>query len=90
MSPDELAYYRERALFERRRASESTTKRAANIHLELACLYERIIELEEQHAPMLRIVEIGHPDELIGAKWISLAGSASSVPSGGRTSPKPD
>ena len=61
MSPDELAYYRERALIERQRASDATTALAADIHLELACLYETLVELEERDAPTLRTVEIGYP-----------------------------
>jgi hypothetical protein len=61
MSPDELAYFRERAFIERRRASDSTIRLAADIHLKLACLYERIVELEEHHAPTFRVVNIGHP-----------------------------
>jgi hypothetical protein len=63
MSPDELAYYRERALLERRSASASTDRRAADIHLELAGLYERRVEMEDLVAPTVRIVTIGHPVE---------------------------
>jgi hypothetical protein len=65
MHPDELAYYRERALIERQRASDSTiSTTAANIHLKLAGLYEMLVELEENDNPTLRIVEIGHPVEI--------------------------
>lgn len=63
MSPDELAYYRERAFFERLRASESTIRPAADIHLRLACFYEKLVELEEKQAPVLRVVQIGHPQD---------------------------
>lgn len=63
MSPDELAYYRERAFFERLRASESKVRPAADIHLRLACFYEKLVELEEKHAPALRVVGIGHPQD---------------------------
>lgn len=61
MSPDELAYYRERALIERQRASASTDRLAADIHLKLACLYEKRVEMEDLLAPTVRIVRIGHP-----------------------------
>jgi hypothetical protein len=63
MSPDDLAYYRERAFFERLRASESTVRPAADIHLQLACFYEKLVELEENHVPVLRVVRIGHPHD---------------------------
>ena len=56
MSPDEREYFRKRALIERR-LSASATSIAAEIHLELACLYERLVELEEDNErPTLRIV----------------------------------
>ena len=59
MSPQEREYYRERALAERIRAAEATAV-AAEIHLELACLYEKLVELEEGEKPTLTIV----PDRL--------------------------
>ena len=74
MSPDELAYYRERALIERRCASDATNTLAANIHVELACLYERLVELEELDAPTLRTVEIGYPVGLDSAKLAPFSG----------------
>lgn len=56
MSPDEREYYRDRALAERGRAATATSVAAA-IHLELACLYEKLVELEEGHErPTLSIV----------------------------------
>jgi hypothetical protein len=56
MSPNERKYYRERALIERDRASTATSV-AAPIHLELACLYEKLVELEDGHeVPILRVV----------------------------------
>ena len=67
MGPDELAYYRERALIEKRRAAESTMRLAADIHLKLAGLYESVVEVEEQYDPTLRTVEIGHPLESHGS-----------------------
>ena len=63
MSPDELAHYRERALIERRRAAASTDRLAADIHLQLARLYEKRVETEELLAPTVRVVVIGHPVE---------------------------
>jgi hypothetical protein len=64
MHPDELAYYRERALMERQRASDPTiSNTAAEIHLKLAGLYEMLVELEENDNPTIRIVEVGHPAE---------------------------
>jgi len=74
MSPDELAYYRERALIERRRASDATTELAANIHVELAGFYERLVELEELDAPTLRTVQIGYPAEFDCAKLTTFSG----------------
>ena len=56
MSPIEREYFRERALIERGRAATATSV-AAEIHLDLACLYERLVELEEDHErPTLTIV----------------------------------
>lgn len=63
MSPDELAYYRERAFIERQRASNSTVRPAADIHLELAALYERRAEIEDLLTRAPRIVNIGYPQE---------------------------
>jgi hypothetical protein len=63
MSPDELAYYRERAFIERQRASNSTVRPAADIHLELAALYERRVEIEDLLTRAPRIVNIGYPQE---------------------------
>jgi hypothetical protein len=68
MSPDQLAYYRERALIERRRASEATNTVAANIHVKLAECYEQLVELEELDAPSQRTVELGFPPEFDTAK----------------------
>lgn len=57
MSPDDREYYRKRALIERRRAANAASA-AAEIHLKLACLYEKLVELEGDHErPNLRIVE---------------------------------
>lgn len=47
MTPKETEYYRERAAAERRRAADASSV-AAEIHLELACLYEKLIDLEQQ------------------------------------------
>ena len=74
MSPDEVAYYRERALIERQRASDATNALAAGVHLELACLYESLIELEERDTPTLRVVEIGYPAEVDRAELSPFSG----------------
>lgn len=74
MSPDERAYYRERALIERRRASDATHRLAAIIHVELASLYERLVELEELDAPTLRTVEIGYPADFDSTKLAPFSG----------------
>ena len=58
MSPEELLYYRERALIERARAATASSV-AAEIHLELACLYERLVDLEEAPKAKLHIVTDG-------------------------------
>ena len=56
MTPEEREYFRERALIERGRAT-TATKVAAAIHLELACLYEKLVELEDgRERPTLSIV----------------------------------
>ena len=57
MSPQEIEYYRVRAAGERACAARASG-RAAEIHLELACLYEKLVELEEGHRPQLRIVDV--------------------------------
>lgn len=59
MSPDQLAYYRARAMSERAIAAEAVGP-AAEIHLKLALLYEELLELEESGRPALTIV----PDRL--------------------------
>ena len=48
MSPKDREYYRRRAAAERRCAGQATNDVAAQIHEELACLYEKLVELEEQ------------------------------------------
>lgn len=55
MSLQDREYYRERAQAERMRAAIATSV-AAEIHLELANLYEKLIELEESGRPTLTIV----------------------------------
>lgn len=56
MSPDELAYYRQRAQVERTHAANATNPNAKEIHVKLACLYEKLIELEDVERPKLSIV----------------------------------
>lgn len=55
MSPQERDYYRERAHAERLCAAEATSGVAAQIHQELACLYDKLVELDEQ-PPTLAVV----------------------------------
>ena len=56
MSPVEREYFRDRALIERGRAATASSV-AAEIHLELAILYEKLVELEEEdERPTLSIV----------------------------------
>ena len=55
MSPQEREYYRDRAASERARAAVASSV-AAGIHIELACLYERLVELNELPKPTLSIV----------------------------------
>lgn len=57
MSPQEREYYRDRAAAERARSAEATSV-VAEIHLELACLYEKLVELDESPRPILRIVDV--------------------------------
>ena len=61
MCPDESAYYRERAQIERQRAAESENPHVIEIHAKLAALYEKLIELEEQHQSTFRLVEVMNP-----------------------------
>lgn len=56
MSPIERQYYRRRALEERVCAAQASSV-AAEIHLELACLYEKLVGLEDEEMPRLTIVE---------------------------------
>lgn len=58
MSPDELIYYRERAIIERRRASETSDKTASGAHLELAKLYEGLVESKQKPGPHLHVVDV--------------------------------
>ena len=55
MSSDDINYYRERARVERERASESSSEDIAEIHEELARLYEALVE-HESLRPTLHIV----------------------------------
>ena len=55
MSPQEREYYRDRAAAERARAAVASSV-AAEIHIELACLYESLVELDEEPRPTLSIV----------------------------------
>lgn len=55
MSPEQMTYYRERARQERARAQEAARADIAEIHYELARLYDGLISMSEQ-APNLRLV----------------------------------
>ena len=55
MSPRELSYYRERAKEERARAAEAASEHASDIHLQMACIYEKLVELDRQR-PKLTLV----------------------------------
>jgi hypothetical protein len=48
MSKDDIAYYRERALTERNRATASPTEDLAEAHLKLAKMYENLLERLER------------------------------------------
>lgn len=61
MSPEELNYYRERAIIERQRAAESTNLHAIEIHEKLAALYDKLVEMEA--TPTLHIVGERSPSE---------------------------
>lgn len=56
MSPDELAYYWQRAHVERKHAADAANPIAQEIHEELACLYEQLVELERVERPTLTII----------------------------------
>ena len=56
MSPQEREYYRRRAAEERVCAAQASAV-AAEIHLELAMLYEKLVELEDGERPKLTIVD---------------------------------
>ncbi|NUR44537.1 MAG: hypothetical protein HOP91_00040 [Sphingomonas sp.] len=56
MFPQEREYYRRRAAEERVCAAQASAV-AAEIHLELACLYEKLVELEETERPTLTVVD---------------------------------
>lgn len=56
MSPQEREYNRERAAVERSRAAQATSERAADIHHTLACLYEKLIEMDQSERPTLAII----------------------------------
>ena len=50
MSPQEREYFRARAAAERACAATASSVAAA-IHLELACLYERLVALDDAEEP---------------------------------------
>ena len=56
MSPEELAYYRNRAQVERELAAQSTNEHVAEIHTKLADLYAKLVAIEDGSAPTLSIV----------------------------------
>ena len=58
MSPTEIQYYRQRAIAERAQARSATPSQAALIHLELACMYEKIVELDQLPEIPLHLVEV--------------------------------
>ena len=53
MSPEETGYYRERAQQERAKANKSARKDVAEIHEELARLYEALIEVDAGSQPFI-------------------------------------
>ena len=57
MSPDEVRYYGERAEAERPRAAGAASQLAAEIHLEMASLYEKLVKLEQTPSHTLHIAE---------------------------------
>jgi hypothetical protein len=56
MSPDELAYYRNRAHIERELAARSTNSHVAEIHTKLADLYDKLVAIEGGRRGTLSIV----------------------------------
>ena len=48
MSPKDREYYRGRARVERLCAAKATDPVAVEIHKELACMYEKLVALEEE------------------------------------------
>ena len=61
MSPDELAYYRERAAAERQLASQSANPVVAEIHGRLAELYQQLVDLDRKPRAKLHLVEVMNP-----------------------------
>jgi len=61
MSPDDLRYYRERAEAERQRAAATANPKVAQLHLELASIYEKLLKLEQTPRPVLHVVEAMGP-----------------------------
>lgn len=61
MSPNDIAYYRQRAADERALAKAAPLPAIADIHLELACMYENIVELDQSPQARVHLVEVLHP-----------------------------
>ena len=59
MSQSDIEYYRQRAKAERETAKQSNRADVAEIHEELARLYDALIE-HEQLRPTMRIVSLDH------------------------------
>ena len=60
MSPEDIAYYRSRIEAERARAASARFVTAAQIHSELADLYEKLLAIhprETTEAPSLKLVQ---------------------------------
>ena len=62
MSPHELLYYRVRAQGERHRSADARNEATAEIHMRLAMIYERLVDLEMAGFTASKIDEIGPLD----------------------------
>ena len=59
MPPIDVEYYRERAAAERARAKAAAQPKIANIHLELASLYEQLVDLQDEEDSLLTTARSG-------------------------------
>ena len=61
MSPSDIEYYSRRAHAERALAAAAGRPEVAEIHLLMASLYDKIVDVDDEPQPKLRLVDVMAP-----------------------------